>query len=188
MEAEREAFEQWFARQPENGGRRPNRADRGDGYYTASTQRMWEAWLARAALGVPEAPAPDLMRRAADAAREAARFHVGEVRDRYEALARELTHGVLASPATVSVGVLRQHWLRAMECDHETKQDKPHCSCSQVDLGWHPSIGAAVEAWLAHVAGLPASPVPNAVLGRDGVVRVEAPAAGVDVPRGDGQE
>lgn len=60
--------------------------------------------------------------------------------------------GVTAGPALVCVEVLRQHWLRAMECDHATGQDKPHCSCSQVDLGWHPSIGAAVEAWLAHVS------------------------------------
>lgn len=42
----RAEFEEWFASQPENGGKRPNRADRGDGYYTASTQRMWESWQA----------------------------------------------------------------------------------------------------------------------------------------------
>jgi hypothetical protein len=52
---------------------------------------------------------------------------------------------------SIPVSVLREHWLHAMECDHETKQDKPHCACSRVDLGWHPSVGAAVEAWLEHV-------------------------------------
>lgn len=67
---------------------------------------------------------------------------------------RRRASGVTEAPALVSVEVLRQHWLRAMECDHATGQDKPHCSCSQVDLGWHPSIGAAVEAWLAHVSGV----------------------------------
>ena len=45
-EGMRAEFEEWFASQPENGGKRPNRADRGDGYYTASTQRMWESWQA----------------------------------------------------------------------------------------------------------------------------------------------
>jgi hypothetical protein len=55
---------------------------------------------------------------------------------------------------TVTVQTLRQHWLRAMECDHATGRDKPHCACSRVDLGWHPSVGEAVEAWLAHVSGV----------------------------------
>lgn len=48
--SEREAFEAWFASKPENGGKRPNREHRGDGYFTASTHRMWEAWQARAAV------------------------------------------------------------------------------------------------------------------------------------------
>jgi hypothetical protein len=53
----------------------------------------------------------------------------------------------------IPVSLLRQHWLRVMECDHEGKQDKPHCACSRVDLGWHPTVSAALEAWLAHVQG-----------------------------------
>jgi hypothetical protein len=57
-------------------------------------------------------------------------------------------------PVTVTIDTLRQHWLRVMECDHTTGQDKPHCACSLVDLGWHPNVGAAVEAWLAHVAAV----------------------------------
>lgn len=61
--------------------------------------------------------------------------------------------GVPAVQQTVTVERLRQHWLHAMECDHATGRDKPHCACSRVDLGWHPSVGAAVEAWLAHIAG-----------------------------------
>jgi hypothetical protein len=47
-EQEREAFEQWFSSQPINCNRRPNR--QGDGYYTSSTDWMWQAWLARAAI------------------------------------------------------------------------------------------------------------------------------------------
>lgn len=65
--------------------------------------------------------------------------------------------GVPAVQQTVTIETLRQHWLHAMECDHATGRDKPHCACSRVDLGWHPSVGAAVEAWLAHVAGVNAS-------------------------------
>jgi hypothetical protein len=60
---------------------------------------------------------------------------------------------------TVSIATLREHWLRTVECDHASDRDKPHCACSRVDLGWHPSVGAAVEAWLAHVAGV--SPPPG---------------------------
>lgn len=48
----REAFEVWFQRQPENGGKRPNRAH-GDGYFTYSTDRMWQAWQAAAAIYAP---------------------------------------------------------------------------------------------------------------------------------------
>ncbi len=68
---------------------------------------------------------------------------------------------VEAQSASVTVETLRQHWLRAMECDHATGRDKPHCACSLIDLGWHPSIGAAVEAWLAHVAGASDCTEPN---------------------------
>jgi hypothetical protein len=46
---------------------------------------------------------------------------------------------------------LRIHWLAGIECDHETKRDRPSCACAAVDLGWHSSVGAAVDAWLAHV-------------------------------------
>lgn len=52
----------------------------------------------------------------------------------------------------VPLEVLQQHWLHAIECDHEKKVDRPICACSQVDLGWHATVGAAVDAWLQHVA------------------------------------
>lgn len=46
---------------------------------------------------------------------------------------------------------LQTHWLAQIECDHEAKQDRPICGCSEVDLGWHPSIGAAVKVWIDHL-------------------------------------
>jgi hypothetical protein len=45
----------------------------------------------------------------------------------------------------------RTHYLLGIECDHNRKRDRPTCACSKVDLGWHPSVGAAVDAWHAHV-------------------------------------
>ena len=47
--------------------------------------------------------------------------------------------------------VLREHYLAEVICDHERKMDNPVCACSRVNLGWHPSVGAAVEAWIEHV-------------------------------------
>lgn len=61
---------------------------------------------------------------------------------------------------------LRTHWLANVECDHELELDKPWCACSRVDLGWHPNVGAAVEAWIRHVLteapALAAAPAENA--------------------------
>jgi hypothetical protein len=57
--------------------------------------------------------------------------------------------------------VLREHALTHIECDHDTKRDTPVCACSRAFLGWHPSVGEAVEAWVQHVSrvlsGSPAS-------------------------------
>jgi hypothetical protein len=47
--------------------------------------------------------------------------------------------------------VLRTHYLAQVICDHERKQDNPVCACSLVNLGWHPSVGAAVDAWVDHI-------------------------------------
>lgn len=49
-------------------------------------------------------------------------------------------------PDSVSPFVLKQHYLADIECDHERRMDKPRCACSLVDLGWHPSVGHAVDA------------------------------------------
>jgi hypothetical protein len=47
--------------------------------------------------------------------------------------------------------ILRQHYLAWIECDHEQQMDNPQCACSKVDLGWHPTVGDAVNAWIEHV-------------------------------------
>ena len=61
---------------------------------------------------------------------------------------------------TIPVAVLREHWLHQVECDHEKKQDRPICACSRIDLGWHHSVGAAVEAWINHVMVAACTPAP----------------------------
>jgi hypothetical protein len=88
----------------------------------------------------------------------------GEAAEMLSTLARSLQAASQAQPQealtvpAIPMGVLRQHWLHALECDHDKAMDRPHCACCQTDLGWHPSIGAAVEAWLAHVAEAAAAP------------------------------
>lgn len=56
-----------------------------------------------------------------------------------------------ADAPPVTRDVLRAHYLAEVICDHEGKRDNPVCSCSLVFLGWHPSVGAAVDAWVDHV-------------------------------------
>lgn len=46
---------------------------------------------------------------------------------------------------------LTDHYLAQIVCDHERGLDNPICACSRVHLGWHPSVGAAVAAWVDHV-------------------------------------
>lgn len=47
--------------------------------------------------------------------------------------------------------ILKDHYLTGIQCDSVKKLDWPTCQCSMVDLGWHPSIGQAVDAWVEHV-------------------------------------
>lgn len=47
--------------------------------------------------------------------------------------------------------VLINHWLTGIECDHARKMDRAGCSCSLVDLGWHASVGRAVDSWIDHI-------------------------------------
>jgi hypothetical protein len=49
------------------------------------------------------------------------------------------------------VEALRTHWLVGIECDEKKHQDRPSCACAAVDLGWHPTVGTAVDAWIFHV-------------------------------------
>lgn len=54
-------------------------------------------------------------------------------------------------PLAAPPHVLKAHYLAQIECDHERKMDRPMCNCSLVNLGWHPNVGAAVDAWIEHV-------------------------------------
>jgi hypothetical protein len=54
--------------------------------------------------------------------------------------------------------ILRDHYLAQVICGHDRQQDNPVCACSRVFLGWHPSVGAAVDAWIDHVAEVMAGP------------------------------
>lgn len=47
--------------------------------------------------------------------------------------------------------VLKGHYLALLECDPEAETDQAYCWCSLVDLGVHPSVGAAVDSWIDHV-------------------------------------
>jgi hypothetical protein len=52
---------------------------------------------------------------------------------------------------SIPADVLRQHYLSHITCNEETLRDNPVCCCSTVNLGWHLSVGDAVEAWIQHV-------------------------------------
>jgi hypothetical protein len=58
---------------------------------------------------------------------------------------------------------LRKHWLSVIECDHEGHQDRPVCGCGTVNLGWHPTIADAVEAWNKHLEEAAGVDIPLAV-------------------------
>jgi hypothetical protein len=47
--------------------------------------------------------------------------------------------------------VLSEHWLTEVECHHEAKTDTAHCYCTVWASGALSSVGAAVDAWIAHV-------------------------------------
>lgn len=59
--------------------------------------------------------------------------------------------------------VFREHYLAGIECDHAKGMDRPSCACSREDLGWHPSVGKAVDAWWRHVIRVSGRAVPQAV-------------------------
>jgi hypothetical protein len=52
------------------------------------------------------------------------------------------------------VGVLTDHALVEIRCDHEAKTDTPICNCAVVALGAHPTVQKAKEAWALHVWGV----------------------------------
>lgn len=47
--------------------------------------------------------------------------------------------------------VLREHWLTAMECNHEAKTDTVRCYCTVWTGTPQPSVAAAIEQWVEHV-------------------------------------
>lgn len=48
-------------------------------------------------------------------------------------------------------GALKEHYLAAIVCDHEKKNDTPICACSRVHLPTMPTVGKAVDVWVDHV-------------------------------------
>lgn len=46
---------------------------------------------------------------------------------------------------------LQDHWVTAVECNHEDKTDTVRCSCSVWTGTPQPSIGKAIEQWVQHV-------------------------------------
>lgn len=46
---------------------------------------------------------------------------------------------------------LQNHWVTAVECNHEDKTDTVRCSCSVWTGTPQPSIGKAIEQWVQHV-------------------------------------
>lgn len=47
---------------------------------------------------------------------------------------------------------LREHWLTGIECDHEAKTDVATCFCARWRSEPQPTVIAAVERWIEHVA------------------------------------
>lgn len=82
------------------------------------------------AAGVGEAPDAARVAELESALRQARANHLGDQR-----IANEMVN----------------HFPVELRCDHDTKRDKVICDCARVDLGWHPSIRAAKEAWATHV-------------------------------------
>lgn len=49
------------------------------------------------------------------------------------------------------ISALAFHALLEIRCDHEANTDTPVCNCGIAALGTHQNVGAAKEAWAAHV-------------------------------------
>lgn len=69
----------------------------------------------------------------------------------YAAMAPHIRKTVAEELAAAFRVRLAGHYLADIVCDHDRKQDNPICACSRVHLGWHPTVGAAVRAWIDHV-------------------------------------
>lgn len=53
-------------------------------------------------------------------------------------------------PDYISPSVAFRHYVAEIICDHESKRDRVRCSCSRVNLGWHSSVGQAIQSWVDH--------------------------------------
>jgi hypothetical protein len=58
----------------------------------------------------------------------------------------------IEDPVDAMLETLADHWLAGIDCDHEAKTDTPRCACCSLAFPAYPNVGAAVRAWLAHVA------------------------------------
>jgi hypothetical protein len=52
---------------------------------------------------------------------------------------------------SIDAEVLRAHWLTGIECNHAQRTDVATCFCAVWRSAPMPSVGAAVDAWIAHV-------------------------------------
>jgi Lar family restriction alleviation protein len=126
-----------------------------------------EVWNRRAYLAATKPAHPTRLREAISNLMDATR---AECRDGPHAPVEEAQEAVEAAlsalPGDVTVKALkahlREHWLVSVVCDHEAKTDTATCSCSQWRDEPHPSVGAAVDAWIEHVfAALASPPMPG---------------------------
>ena len=72
-------------------------------------------------------------------------------REKYERIGETIAAVTRAAVRGQVAAALKEHYLAGITCDHARHEDNPVCACSRVFLGWHPSVGQAVEAWITHV-------------------------------------
>jgi len=86
---------------------------------------------------------------------------------------KELDDAAAQTAAAVTAR-LRGHWLTAVECDHEAATDTARCSCSMWTGTPQPSVGEAVDQWIAHVlSNLESSVQVGAVAPGPGIAEAE---------------
>ncbi len=66
-------------------------------------------------------------------------------------LERTLPDAIRRSVLIEVQDALREHWLMAVDCDHEAKTDTARCYCTVWTGTAQPSVGQAVNEWIRHV-------------------------------------